>query len=94
MATPQAITEDDTERLTICLRVLAERNEMLTQVFGEGSREALGRLLTTREAEAKKNKVSNLLDISVFLLVISCIFQYSVSGLCALNHPHCHTYYQ
>jgi coatomer subunit beta len=53
---PQAITEDDTERLTICLRVLAERNEVLTQVFGEGSREALGRLLTTREAESKKRK--------------------------------------
>ena len=63
---PQAITEDDTERLTVCLRVLAERNEVLTQVFGEGSREALGRLLTTREAEGKKKKVSNLSYISVF----------------------------
>ena len=53
---PQAITEDDVERLTICLRVLAERSDVLTQVFGVGSREALGRLLQTREAERKKGK--------------------------------------
>ena len=44
------------ERLTICLRVLAERSDVLTQVFGVGSREALGRLLQTREAERKKGK--------------------------------------
>lgn len=57
----QAITEDDVERLSICLRVLSERSDVLTQVFGEGSREALGRLLQTREADAKKNKkVRNL----------------------------------
>ena len=42
------------ERLTICLRVLAERSEVVTQVFGEMSREALGRLLETKEAESKK----------------------------------------
>ena len=49
------------ERLSICLRVLSERSDVLTQVFGEGSREALGRLLQTREADAKKNKkVRNL----------------------------------
>lgn len=52
----KAITEDDVERLTICLRVLAERSDVLTQVFGEGSREALGRLLQTRDAETKKGK--------------------------------------
>ena len=40
----------------MCLRVLAERSDLLTRVFGEGSREALGRLLMTREAEAKKGK--------------------------------------
>ena len=43
----------------MCLRVLAERNELLTHVFGEASREALSRLLLTRDAETKK-KVSIL----------------------------------
>ena len=38
----------------MCLRVLAERNELLTHVFGEASREALSRLLLTRDAETKK----------------------------------------
>ena len=65
---PQAITEDDSERLGVCLRVLAERNEALTRVFGEGSREALGRMLLTREAEAKKNRVCTLSVIPCILL--------------------------
>lgn len=52
----KAITEDDVERLTICLRILAEQSEIFTHVFKDGSREALGRLLEMKEAESKKGK--------------------------------------
>ena len=67
---PQPITEDDAERLGMCLRVLAERNELLTHVFGEASREALSRLLLTRDAETKK-KVSILSGYSQYTRVNS-----------------------
>lgn len=53
----QPITEDDVERLCVCLRALADKSKVLGQVFGEQSREALVHMLAVMEADGKKEKV-------------------------------------
>ena len=83
---PQPITEDDTERLGICLRVLAERNELLTQVFGEASRQALDRLLQTRDAEAKKKKVRFYKDTFDFSNLLCTLVNYGSCEVCTLYY--------
>ena len=55
----------------MCLRVLAERNELLTHVFGEASREALSRLLLTRDAETKKKVCILWLILSNLSILVS-----------------------
>ena len=52
----QPITEDDSERLSVCLRVLSERTDLMGVVFGERSREVLASMLTLREQEQKNEK--------------------------------------
>ena len=52
----QPITEDDSERLSVCLRVLSDRTDLMGVVFGERSREVLASMLTLREQEQKKEK--------------------------------------
>ena len=52
----QAITEDDVERLYVCLRVLSEQSPLLAQVFGEQSRSVFSKMLQVREQEAKLDK--------------------------------------
>ena len=54
----QPITEDDVERLCVCLRALADKSKVLGLVFGEQSREALVRMLSAMEEEGKKEKVA------------------------------------
>ena len=41
----KAITRDDADRLQLCLKVLADRNSLLCQVFSVDCREALGQML-------------------------------------------------
>ena len=55
----QPITEDDVERLCVCLRALADKSKVLGQVFGEQSREALVHMLSVMEDETKKDKVGH-----------------------------------
>ena len=46
----------------MCLRVLAERSELMGVVFGERSREVLANMLALREDEQKKlKKVMNII---------------------------------
>ena len=52
----QPITEDDVERLYVCLRVLSEQSPLLAQVFGEQSRSVFAKMLEVREQEAKSDK--------------------------------------
>ena len=52
------ITEDDVERLCVCLRALADKSKVLGQVFGEQSREALVHMLAVMEADGKKEKTA------------------------------------
>ena len=51
------MTGDDIERVCICLRVLAERNPMMSAVFGERSREALASMLSAKETVKEEEKV-------------------------------------
>ena len=52
----QPISEDDVERLYVCLRVLSEQNPLLAGVFGEQSRSVFAKMLQIREQEAKSDK--------------------------------------
>ena len=52
----QPITEDDVERLSVCLRVLAERSELMSSVFSQGSRQVFADMLSLREQQDKSNK--------------------------------------
>ena len=52
----QPITEDDVERLSVCLRVLAERSELMSSVFAQGSRQVFADMLSLHEERDKKNK--------------------------------------
>lgn len=59
------ITEDDAERLCVCLRVLSERSSVMGAVFSEKSREVLASMLALREQEQKKEKKSKEGVVSV-----------------------------
>lgn len=52
----QPITEDDVERLSVCLRVLAERSELMRSVFAQGSRQVFADMLSLREEQDKTSK--------------------------------------
>lgn len=47
------------ERLSVCLRVLSERSQLLSDVFVEQSRLVLAKMLQNREQEAKLDKNVN-----------------------------------
>ena len=44
------------ERLSVCLRVLAERSELMSSVFSQGSRQVFADMLSLREEQDKSNK--------------------------------------
>ena len=54
LPTPQAITEDDVERLCVCLRVLCERCEVVGGVFGEKSRQVLAHMISLTNKDSEK----------------------------------------
>ena len=45
----QQITEDDAERMSLCLRVLSSRSDLMVGVFGELSRTALINMLAAND---------------------------------------------
>ena len=55
-STQQSITEDDVERLYVCLRVLSEQSPLMAEVFGEQSRSVFAKMLHIREQEASADK--------------------------------------
>lgn len=72
----KAITHDDAERLSLCLRSLACPTPLVQKVFTEGCRDALGRMLTAKAEEDSQNqKVIYIISI-LFLL---CIYGLSIS---------------
>lgn len=52
----KAMTHDDAERLSLCLRSLACPTSLVQKVFTEGCREALGRMLTAKAEEDSQNQ--------------------------------------
>ncbi|XP_012280033.1 coatomer subunit beta [Orussus abietinus] len=53
----KAMTHDDAERVSLCLRALACPTPLVQSVFTEGCREALGRMLTAKaEEDSQKQK--------------------------------------
>lgn len=52
----KAMTHDDAERLSLCLRSLACPTPLVQTVFTEGCRDALGRMLTAKAEEDSQNQ--------------------------------------
>ncbi|KAK2588905.1 hypothetical protein KPH14_001763 [Odynerus spinipes] len=52
----KAMTHDDAERISLCLRSLACPTPLLQTVFTNGCREALGRMLTAKAEEDSQNQ--------------------------------------
>ncbi|OXU25608.1 hypothetical protein TSAR_012392 [Trichomalopsis sarcophagae] len=52
----KAITHDDAERISLCLRSLACPTPLVQKVFTEGCRDALGKMLTAKAEEESQNQ--------------------------------------
>ncbi|XP_076249513.1 coatomer subunit beta [Calliopsis andreniformis] len=52
----KAMTHDDAERLSLCLRSLSCPTPLIQKVFTEGCRDALGRMLTAKAEEDSQNQ--------------------------------------
>lgn len=52
----KAMTHDDAERISLCLRSLACPTPVVQQVFTEGCRDALGRMLIAKAEEDSQNQ--------------------------------------
>lgn len=52
----KAMTHDDAERISLCLRSLACPTPIVQNVFTEGCRDALGRMLTAKAEEESQNQ--------------------------------------
>ncbi|KYM93905.1 Coatomer subunit beta [Cyphomyrmex costatus] len=52
----KAMTHDDAERISLCLRSLACPTPLVQKVFTEGCRDALGRMLTAKVEEDSQNQ--------------------------------------
>lgn len=52
----KAMTHDDAERISLCLRSLASPTPLLQKVFTNGCRDALGRMLAAKAEEDSQNQ--------------------------------------
>ena len=57
------------EHLAVCLRVLADRNELMQTIFGEQSRQVFANMLALKEDDKSKEK-KVCFDIIQLLCVI------------------------
>jgi coatomer subunit beta len=49
----QPITDDDVDRIATCLRVLAERSELMSEIYNEKCRNSLSVMLAAKIEEDK-----------------------------------------
>uniref|UniRef100_UPI00358F8219 coatomer subunit beta isoform X2 n=1 Tax=Myxine glutinosa TaxID=7769 RepID=UPI00358F8219 len=56
----KAISEDDMDRISICLKVLSELLPFLTDIFNTECRNSLSQMLTARQEEEKRSQKKNL----------------------------------
>jgi coatomer subunit beta len=47
------ITDDDVDRIALCLRVLSERNTLMFEIFSEYCRQSLSNMLLSKNEEEK-----------------------------------------
>lgn len=64
----KAMTHDDGERISLCLRSLACPSTIVQHVFTEGCRDALGRMLTAKaeedsQTQKAKEKIGNIVQV-------------------------------
>jgi coatomer subunit beta len=53
----KAITDDDMDRLMLCIRVLCDRSELMIEVFNEQCRDSLSTMLTAKRDEMTTNSL-------------------------------------
>uniref|UniRef100_A0A8C4QM38 Coatomer subunit beta n=1 Tax=Eptatretus burgeri TaxID=7764 RepID=A0A8C4QM38_EPTBU len=56
----KAISEDDVDRISVCLKVLSELLPFLTDIFNTECRHSLSQMLTARQEEEKRSQKKNL----------------------------------
>lgn len=72
----KAMTHDDAERLTVCLRSLACPTPIIQTVFTEGCRDALGRMFAAKaEEDSQTQKVIVSSMIQHYLFTNFLLFQ-------------------
>jgi coatomer subunit beta len=67
------IPEDDSGRISACIKVLSDPSEVITQIFAEESRKALSNLLfsffyPTREKKTEKKKTVSAQRMTLWLI--------------------------
>ena len=50
----QNITDDDVDRIATCIKVLAERHTIMSEIFSTGCRGSLQAMLLAKQAEEKE----------------------------------------
>lgn len=53
---PQPITDDDVDRIAVCLRVLAEKSELMNEIFNNACRGSLSLMLAAKIEEEKQQQ--------------------------------------
>ena len=63
----QPITDDDVDRIAVCLRVLGEKLPMMGDIFTESCRQSLASMLHAKAEEEKEyQKVFCVIELSVY----------------------------
>ena len=61
------MTDDDLDRLALCIRVLAERSPLMNEIFNNSCRESLSLMLASKvEEEKEQQRVKIFYLISIF----------------------------
>lgn len=69
------ITDDDVDRISLCLKVLSECSPLMDDIFNKQCRKSLSHLLNVRLEEEKiSQKVGSLAPASVEALVFTITF--------------------
>lgn len=67
------INDDDLDRIALCLNVLCEGSELMTEVFNKLCRDSLDKMLLVKAAEDKQKVWRHYLISHVYLMYILCI---------------------
>lgn len=62
------ITDDDVDRISLCLKVLSECSPLMNDIFNKECRRSLSHMLAVRLEEEKLSQKVNLLTLDAYLL--------------------------